>query len=204
MTGTPEKPRARLAYEAWLHLAYDTTDTRPWPERRDDDRKAWEAAVDVAAAPLEQEIADLRAQLAKVRDMAQSWTEIDDQWGEPTAEAKAEAEYGRQMLALLGEPDAETAPAATAEHVCVFAPGLPGPCECGNTYADEQVRQSLSRYVATRAGSFVTASQVQRNIRIGYARAARELDRLAAAGMVGPFDADGRYPVPHVPAEPGK
>jgi hypothetical protein len=41
------------------------------------------------------------AKLAAVRELAQSWTEIDDGWGGPTAEACAEAEHGRQILAII-------------------------------------------------------------------------------------------------------
>jgi DNA segregation ATPase FtsK/SpoIIIE-like protein len=89
--------------------------------------------------------------------------------------------------------------ATSAEHEHAFAPGLPGPCECGKTYSAVQVEQALGKYIAERAGSYVTAAMVQRRVRVGYARAACELDLLAAAGVIAPFDADGRYAVPSRP-----
>jgi len=83
-------------------------------------------------------------------------------------------------------------------HECSFAPGLPGPCECGNTYAAEQVRRSLAEYIAELAGSqTVTAGMVQRKVRVGYARAAylpgaRRGDQRA--GFQGPLHRTARDP----------
>jgi len=70
-------------------------------------RARYEAAGQAVAGPLEAENADLRLVLGNVRDLAKSWTEIEGQWGFPTREALAEAEYGRQILALLGDQAAE-------------------------------------------------------------------------------------------------
>lgn len=86
------------------------------------------------------------------------------------------------------------------EHQCVFTPGLPGPCECGNTYAREQVKRHLADYLAERAGSYVSAAMVQRKIRVGFARAVDELNRLADVGVIGMPDSRGRYTVPKTPA----
>jgi len=89
-----------------------------------------------------------------------------------------------------------------ADHECSFAPGLPGPCECGNTYAAEQVRRSLAAYLAERAGGHVTAAMAQRKVRVGYARAAYLLDALARNEEIGLPDPRGRYAVP--PATPAE
>ena len=85
---------------------------------------------------------------------------------------------------------------AVDAHKHEFAPGLPGPCACGKTYVQAQIERSLGEYVAERAGSYLTAAMVQRRVRVGYARAACELDRLAREGVIAPFDANGRYAVP--------
>jgi hypothetical protein len=65
-------------------------------------RARYDAAGQAVAGPLEAEIADLRLKLGNVWDLAMAWTEISDRWGEPTKEAHAEAEHGRQILDLLG------------------------------------------------------------------------------------------------------
>jgi hypothetical protein len=88
---------------------------------------------------------------------------------------------------------------APAGHVHRFLPGA-STCECGKTYADAQVDESLARYIATRTGNWLTASEVQRHVRVGHARAVLLLDGLAEAAVLVPRDDKGRYVVPYVPA----
>jgi hypothetical protein len=89
---------------------------------------------------------------------------------------------------------------AIAGHECSFAPGLPGPCECGSAYADGQVRRALAEYLAERAGGYVTAAMVRRRVRVGYARAMTELNRLADEHVISTPDSKGRYTVHRAPA----
>lgn len=65
----------------------------------------------------------------------------------------------------------------------------------------DKIAADVAEYAAARAGTYVTPAMVQRRVRIGFARAARELDRLADAGAVGKPDSRGRYPVPSSPRE---
>lgn len=66
--------------------------------------------------------------------------------------------------------------------------------------ATDRITEDTKAYIATRAGSFVTASLVQRHVRIGWARAATELNRLADDHVISMPDSKGRYTVLHVPA----
>lgn len=102
---TDEKTPGHAAYEAY-RIAFPGEDWGTWALIGDsdaDNHPGWEKIAQAVAGPLEAENADLRGKLGNVRDLAKSWTEIEDQWGFPTREALAEAEYGQQILALLGE-----------------------------------------------------------------------------------------------------
>jgi hypothetical protein len=62
----------------------------------------------------------------------------------------------------------------------------------------EPLADTTARYVATRVGSYVTASMVQRHVRVGFAKAASLLQGLADAGAIEP-GSKGRYTVLSAP-----
>ena len=92
----------------------------------------------------------------------------------------------------------QTAPDCT---VCAQVGGPHGVPQTAPT-AGDRITEDTKAYVATRAGTFVTGSLVQRHVRIGFARAVTELNQMADDRLIGMPDAKGRYTVPHVPATP--
>ena len=154
-------------------------------------RARYMVAGQAVAGPLEAENAHLRALLGEVLDDLERVVSGNSDYVD-----RAVLEAYRERAETITEGRVMT---TQTEHQCVFAPGLPGLCECGNTYAAEQVKQALSGYLAERAGGYVTAPMVQRKVRVGYARAAYLLDALARDGEISDPDSRGRYTVPPAP-----
>lgn len=87
--------------------------------------------------------------------------------------------------------------------VCAQVGGPHGVPQTAPTVGD-RITKDTKAYVATRAGTFVTGSLVQRHVRVGFARAVTELNQMADDRLIGMPDTKGRYAVPHAPATPGK
>jgi hypothetical protein len=92
-------------------------------------------------------------------------------------------------LCLRETDRAMTAVAAYARLVAEHERSRPKP-------APDRITEDTRAYVSTRAGGHVTAVMLQRRVRIGFVRAARELNRLADDHAIGMPDAKGRYTVP--------